>query len=301
MLPDYITKALHKIAKQANFVSYDFDTKSATNHGDNFGGSLLAVTVNGTCTVDGKDVPKALHLVCKLTPTNENRQEVFISKLAFEREIYVYAKLLPILVAFQREKGLSDDESFLVFPKIYASEVDTETGAFILIMENLRAKNFEMWSKDRAIPLEHELLVMNELGKFHGISIAMKDQRPTEFAQFKKLTDIFGVFLQGKMKSFIYKSIKQATDVLVNPKHKQIMENFDHVSSIERLFSSEYSDKFGVISHGDCWNNNFMFRYADVEASYSLSLFFFSPSFLWTATNINFLFKFRKRNWNRFA
>lgn len=273
MLSDHITKLLHQIAKTEGYSDYKFETKAGSNHGDNFLGVMISVVIDGTTGQNGKSKSEKLHLICKVPPSNENRKKNFRTDLVFDREIYAYTKLLPAFMRFQEEKGLSVADSFVSFPKVYACDVNTETGTYILIMEDLRARNFEMWPKDKVIPLDHELFVMRELAKFHAISFAMKDQRPDEFQVFTKLKDAFGeLAFHGKLRSFMDRTIERAIAVLKNPMHKKMMEKFrnTYVESCENIMSGPASSEFAIIGHGDCWNNNFLFQHDDNDVSIQL-------------------------------
>lgn len=122
----------------------------------------------GRRAVNGKS--ETLHLLCKAPPSNESRRENFKSGLVFARETYIYSKLLPAFVKFQQEKGLNDNESFLSFPKVYACISDEENDKYLLVMEDLRSKNYQMWPKNKTIAYDHAEKIMKELGKFHAVS-----------------------------------------------------------------------------------------------------------------------------------
>lgn len=271
MFPDSVTTILRKIAENEGFMDYTIETEAGSNHGDNYLGVLIAITISGTTTNQyGISKQEELHLLCKLPPSDEVRKKTFKTSLVFDRELYVYSKLLPDFVQFQQEKGLIDSDSFLSFPKVYACEKDKQNNDYILIMQNLRAKKFEMWPKEKVISLEHELLFLRELGKFHAISFAMKDQRPNEFNKYKELKDtLISLCIHGPWKPLTEESIEKATNVLKNPVHKRLMQNF-HMSyekTMKELLFGESSKEFGVVVHGDCWNNNLLFRYADDDVS----------------------------------
>lgn len=214
-----------------------------------------------------------LYLICKAPPCNAIRQKNFNSSAVFEREIYIYSKMLPAFERFQRDKGVSAIDSFVSYPKVFACEMNKETGIYILIMEDLRQKNFEMFPKDQAIALDHQLLVMRELGKFHGISFAMKDQRPHEFQAFKEVKDLFvRTLFKSTIKEFVKKTIDRAIDALEQPEHKRIMQHFrkTYIQRIDTLKNDEHCNEFGVMTHGDCWNNNFLFQYSNDNVSVKL-------------------------------
>lgn len=275
MLPKYITKYLHAIAKSEGFSDYKFEVKSGSNHGDNFLGVMIAVKV---IEINPKIHSNELHLICKTPPANQFRRKFFKTDIVFERELFMYSKVLPAFHRFQEERGLNEIDQFRSHPKVYACEADIENDTYILIMEDLRWKNYEMWPKEAVVPLANQLLVMRELGKFHAISFAMKDQRPNEFEMLKPPTnDPFSqLVLHGKLSSFSNKSIARAVNALNKSEHKRLMSDFGRrfVETVDNLLQGPISKEFGVINHGDCWNNNMLFQYSNDDVSSEVILKF---------------------------
>lgn len=270
MLPKYVEKYLHRIAKSNNLSAYKFETQAGSNHGDNFLGVMIAVTISGMKNQQHVDNQiQHLQLICKTQPSNEERNKQFQTDVVFDREVFMYAKVLPAFVRFQQEKGLSEADSFLSFPKVYVTEFDDESKKYILIMEDLRPKRYEMWPKENQTPIEHELLVLRELGKFHAISLAMKDQRPNEFKQFSEMAQIFVSSVLPTWKSFLNESLEKARDVLKSCVHKKLMQNLieNCIELYEEFLCGPLSKEFGVVGHGDFWNNNYLFQYANQNVS----------------------------------
>lgn len=290
MLPDYVENCVHKIAKSEGFTDHKIEMKAGSSHGDNFLGIMTAITLSGTRQKNGQIQSEELHLLCKAPPTSAIRQKNFHSALVFSREIYIYSKLLPAFVRFQREKGLSETDSFLSFPKVYACEANDEKGTYILIMEDLRPKNYEMFPKEQTIDLEHELLVMKELAKFHAISFAMKDQRPHEFREFKQITDVFiTVMINKSFVAFMRSTIDRSINVLQKPEHIKMMKHFrkTYIERVDKLKTAPFCDEFGIMAHGDCWNNNFLFQHNNDNVRIFFYLIF-SFSFLFSLFECGF-------------
>lgn len=264
MLPDYIAKCIHRIAKQQKMESYEIEAHTGSNkNGDNFLDIMIAITLIDTSDKNDMSKQEKLHLLCKMPPLSAIRRKHFGTKLIFEREIYVYTMLLPAFIKFQHERGLSETDAFLSFPKVYASECDEENDIYFLILEDLRYKFYRMWPKQKVIPIDFELRIMQELGKLHAISFAMQDQQPHQFEALKQLKDImYEITIRGKVKIYVDKTIERAIRVLENPKHKQIMQHFrnTYVQKLEELMQGASSQEFAVVCHGDCWSNNFLFQ-----------------------------------------
>lgn len=293
MLPEFTKKFLHRIAKSKQFSDYKIETQTGSNHGDNFIGNLIAVEISGGNQND-KSPNDHLSLMCKIEPCHEGRNELFDTNLMFEREIYMYSKVLPEFDRFQQERGLDKVDSFRSFPEVYVCELDDESKKYVLIMEDMRAKRYVMWPKQDIISIDHVLLVMQELGKFHAISFAMKDQRPNEFKDFSGISDPFVQMELLPWKLWFVEALEMARDVLINPVHQKIMQNLmDNVEAFYKLLflNGPLNNEFAVVGHGDFWNNNYLFKYADEKVSFK-----FDPQFN-QAKNLNFFlyYRYRKR------
>ncbi|XP_055321909.1 uncharacterized protein LOC129577979 [Sitodiplosis mosellana] len=257
-LPKFIQKLLDKIIKENGFKDCSVQVKQGSNVGDGFMSELSCITLAE------RNSEKKLHLVCKVAPSSKNRRKEFISDVAFTREAAFYTKLMPSFAKFQAEKNLSKDDQFLAYPKCYAATIDGENEHYAIILEDLRPQEFKLWNKVKTSPIENVRLAMREIAKFHGISIAMKDQKPEEFAEFEKYTDIFRFFFESKnMRDMVRGSYEQAVALLKSQDHKNIMldlkENF--MDYFENILNEKSANYLGVICHGDFWNNNILYRF----------------------------------------
>lgn len=262
MLPENVSKSLDKIARSLGFVEYKLEIGAGSKAGDNFAGEIISISISDTQNQNREK----LHLVCKIPGA------IDVDSL-YEREVFTYSKVLPFFEKFQRDNGLSDADSFLSYPKVY----NCDSNSNFLIMENLKFQNYRMWPKFNNVPFDHELLFVKELGKFHGISFAMKDQQPDEFEQFKQLNDVLsGFFSSESMRPAIARSLGRTTGVLEDSAHKKIVQDFkeNYEREMEMWFCDESSKKFAVVSHGDAWINNFLFQYPSDE----VIIFLFSLS-----------------------
>lgn len=265
-LPEYITKLLDEIAVEEGFDDYKIELAVGSNRGDNFLGVMTAVKLIGVQSKTGVPQTEILNLLCKTKPIDKYIEEGTLSTENFSREVYMYAKVLPLFLNFQREKGLSEPEGFTCFPKVYRMVCDTNKGHFVIIMEDLRPKHFQMWPKAEVMPFDHIRLVMKELGKLHAVSFALRDQKPDVFEEFVHLNDMaLEMIKRGKFSVVFDKVIDRACECLENPKQKLIMQELrsNYMEMLAHTFSHETIGRFGVIGHGDCWNNNFLFKYEE--------------------------------------
>lgn len=277
-LPQYVIDLVNDIAKSEGFNEFSTELQPGSNHGDNFLGVMTSVTISGARNNNGSLADDKLHLLCKLAPENPTRRKEFQSVVVFEREALMYNKILPLLTEFQREKGLSVTEGFNAYPKCYVAIADEANDQFVVIMEDLRPKGFTMWPKQQPSTVKQMFCVMEQLGKLHGVSFALKDQQPEVYNRLKDVKDLIRNFFKNEgMLHIMNVSMDRAIASLTNPEHQKIMEEMK-ANGVQIHFDcldDGVCEPFGAITHGDCWNNNILYRYAEgvsCESSYLISL-----------------------------
>lgn len=246
-LTSYAHRLLNKVAKEHGFRNYSIQDIYASQPGESVAGEIFRITITEMKT------DKRLQLVCKVPPFDKQLFNELNLSVAFEREILFYSKLMPAYVKFQEEKNLSVNEQFRCYPKCYGTWIDSGRGEYAIILEDLRPYGFKKVEKSKLLQLEHLNLAMTELGKFHGLSFAMKDQKPNEFSEYKKLTDLSISLCQStSMQAVFQNAFDHAIDSLKNENHKNIVRhvksNFQQYSM--DCFDAKCSDRFKVVGHG---------------------------------------------------
>lgn len=266
-LPEYGKLLINGIARSAKFTEFTVQTLPGSNHGDNIMGVLVSVIISGTqISFNGQKIEGKLNLICKLAPESEERRREFQTARNFGREVLMYNKILPLFEQFQREKGLANDEAFLAYPKCYAAIADEKENQFIIIMEDLKQRHFSMWPRHMTTVADHAYLVMEKFAKLHAVSFALKDQRPEIYNELRHIPDFFHYYFESKGVSNLFdKCYDRAIDSLKQEEHRKILQEVK--GNIQNYFKeyadTAYFEPFGVIDHGDCWNNNIMYQYKD--------------------------------------
>jgi aminoglycoside phosphotransferase (APT) family kinase protein len=213
-----------------------------------------------------KEQDKKLVVLAKIPPSSKQARESMKSMKLFEREVFVYNVLLPEYVKFQKDNRITKSQGFFNFPKIYHASYDEARDDSIIVMEDLRKSGHEMWSKFVPINYEHTKLLMTALGRLHAISFGLRVKKPELFEQFRKLHNHFSEnFADNEMDQFLKSSMMQAMETLdpedtkSRQKMTKLMENLK-AATID-VASSEIAEPFSVISHGDCWTNNYLYHY----------------------------------------
>lgn len=264
-LPDYALNLINEIAVNEGFTKYTIELKPGSKHGDNFLGVVTSVTIVGQRNrLNECIVGDSMHLVCKLAPEGEARRQEFHSVEVFQREVVMYTEILPAFLEFQREKGLSDIDCFVSYPKCYVAIADEQKDQFVVILEDMRHKGFQMWPRRLSAPVEHTYSVLEQLAKFHAISFALKDQRPQFYDRLRKFQDIISTFFHSSsMRQSMEIGYQRAIDVAQTETHRQIMteikDNF--VELLNTCHQEGICEPFGVLGHGDCQHNNILFKH----------------------------------------
>lgn len=262
-LSPYILSHLNGVIRDHGLANIKIESKKISKDDVNVQSELHAITIYGerssVSAADKQPIQEKLELVCKTLPSSQHRRDVLGSRRLFVREAFIYNEILPVFVKFQQEKGLSAEDSFLSFPKCYLAVANAEQDDFIIIMSNELAKGFIMWPKKQNSRADHCRLVVVALAKLHAISLALKDQRPETFEKFTKLTDQIRQLIY---QSFFLNAIKGSQDMISKyledeEQRKAITDIKENVCEyFDNCVGEHVNDRFSVIIHGDCWNNN---------------------------------------------
>jgi hypothetical protein len=272
-LHDFLVPEINELANAEGFEDFTLDVSQAANVGDGFMGLLLRVSIEGSRQIDGALVENSkLSVVVKMPPDSPERREQFKAIPIFEREALFYSKFYPMLVQFQHDRGITEElDGFFAVPKCYKVICDADNGNYAMIMEDLKVTGYQMFNKHEIIDLPHVTLLVKNLARMHAVSFAMRDQQPEMFEQIHVLNDIMGEQMIKNNDSFemmMNMGIDRAiaaqgpfeefkVEKLLKLKG-EIMETFEFCAAHENV------EPFGVLMHGDCWNNNMMYSYDKV-------------------------------------
>ncbi|KAJ3638543.1 hypothetical protein MTP99_001898 [Tenebrio molitor] len=250
---------LRPVLKKENLENYSIDISGSTEKGDGYIGDVTFVDVRGTANTNEE---KSYEFVIKSGKKSSQLREMIPVRNAFENEIYFYNEILPVFREFQAEKGITDP--FDNTPKFYDSIIEEEME--VLILGNMKTNGYSLHDRFDPMDQEHIRKIIKVYGKLHAISFALRDQKPEVFKELGgKLTDMMKLsakYIKPKEDRNTYEDIikiakeKKEDDVvaklnILNERTKRLNEITDP------------NDPYAVILHGDCWNNNFMFKYAN--------------------------------------
>ncbi|KAL1378502.1 hypothetical protein pipiens_015548 [Culex pipiens pipiens] len=211
-------------------------------------------------------------LFCKIPPQDPERRGQFNSDELFEREILLYAELLPALFEFQRRKGIAEEDGFFGIPKCYHTHFDGEAGEALILMENLRSRELRMLNKLEPVDYDHARLLMITLGRLHGLSFAVRDQQPELFQRIQVADILFKSIKASEPLLEMFSSALDGAISLLGPEEESARERMealkaDFVGSMDYCMDGANAEPYAVVNHGDCWVNNFMYGYKNGSPS----------------------------------
>ena len=238
-----------RFAGKEVIVEYD----KASGKGDNYSGDLFRIKIrhnSDTWSIVAK-FPSFMK-----TKNEENRP-------MFHREDLFYQDIYPIFKKFQEERGIFGTAGFYEVPSCVKSGM-IEYNEFIFL-EDLKVTGFEMYDRFKNVTVDYANETMKILGKLHALSFAIKDQ---DGNLLKPYTSIQDVLTRGKMTTSLnvwYKILTQkAMDALVDFDEPEVVQKVQKLleTPFKELFENavEGFTEYPVFCHGDCWNNNVMYR-----------------------------------------
>lgn len=252
--------ALIKSVVTGDINEFSINVEDFNGKGEGFVGEVLFLCLTNNKTKEKKDI------IIKQQRTL-NGEPLRYTVNAFENEIYFYTDIWPTLEKFYR---CATGKLVNFVPKC----VGTSRGQLRRIaLENLKLEGFVTYDKTNPFDKEHFSKVLEKYGVFHALSMALKVQNVEEF---NRLVALLRPVREAEFddKSFGGKLLKRISH--------EFQEKFgpdDEVLIGQLKMYAEFGPKIvnhchcegklnGILLHGDCWSNNFMFKY-DV----SLSLF----------------------------
>ncbi|KAL0868163.1 hypothetical protein ABMA27_007714 [Loxostege sticticalis] len=247
-----------------------FEGAPGSKRGDNYTSVLYRITLKGVRHTDSEE-PWEGSIIYKCLPESALLRDAFKSDELFCNEVAFYNKIWPALSNFQK-KWPKLKVPFKAIPKCYLAQSD------IVVLKDLKQQGFVMPDRRQGLSIEQAYLVLKNLSHFHALSLAMKCHSPEDFYELVNVKDgISEVFFVSENEEY-YKdyyreaarnAIEMVEDELQDSEDKdRYIQKFRDFCKEETFFASMIElvtprEPLAVICHGDCWTNNFLFRYAD--------------------------------------
>nr|CAD7604979.1 unnamed protein product [Timema genevievae] len=235
--------------------------KDAVAKGENFISKLYKVTVEFK---DRREEYQKRYFITKILPFTEETRKIFSESSAFPSEIRMLSDTLPKMYSLLDKAAPGRYKEF--GPKCVFFK---DTSPFILMMEDLCEQGFKMAERRKGLNLEHCLMVMRALGRFHASSFVVQEEDPllAEFYKDNSVTEDATVPLLEGLLSFSLKAMTSAVeswpDVGATYAAKLRARGETIMADLKKLMKPD-GNPFNVLIHGDLWVNNMMFKYDEV-------------------------------------
>ncbi|MPC21185.1 hypothetical protein E2C01_014162 [Portunus trituberculatus] len=227
-----------------------------TKRGDNY--LCLVTSVEVQYVLDGRN--SEVVYVVKINSGKTFGGESFLD-VVFEKESKFYLELAPQMNSVL--KGIGHKE--VNVPKCFYASL--EKGREIIFLEDLRPRGYKMSDRKRGLDEAHTTLVLQELATLHAASLLLQSKTPGGDLGVHHLYMKRGfAYLMRNYNSFMISAENSA--ILA----KNIMTRvggYERVTAWIDTIIPKLMDIFNeqmecgepkVICHGDCWNNNLLFR-----------------------------------------
>ncbi|CAL4137258.1 unnamed protein product, partial [Meganyctiphanes norvegica] len=260
---DLLTDENVKIALQndkgegAELVAWE--AKDFTKPGDNYAGVVTSAVVEYSLSGEKHQVT----YIAKLNPMRGIVLFESFTNNQFIREGHYFTVFLPEM----NELLTKYNQPPLRLAKGYFANMKLNQEC--LILEDLRARGFKMFDRKRGVDRAHGMLVVNELGRLHAASLLKEKYIGSdsfekygvlvnEWVELKsdpKMTDMVENMFAGNLEA----AIKLLETISGYEKTVDWIKKLQPIILDLVLDLFKITEKFGVIIHGDCWNNNILF------------------------------------------
>lgn len=258
------------LTEKLKTTDYTTEIGPGSNIGDNYLGVVYRVKAVVDKNKQRNDKREEMSIIVKIPPESQYRREQFFARHAFLRESLTYSEILPILKKFQLTKDKKIENGFYEYPICYRSSMINLNEA--LFFEDLKVTGFQMYNRHIEASYPHSKLIMEVLGKFHAVSYAIKDQSPDLLNPYRELVDM--LISRQKNESlarWFEKVVERALTTLDPEADKELLVKLNeffkrpYLQILGEYLDGKSSEPYSVMTHGDCWINNVLFKLDEVR------------------------------------
>lgn len=233
----------------------DFSIALSTNKaGEGFVAVLLIVTLTNNITKEEE------FIIIKQQKDAQGKSLEW-SNQNFLNEIYFYYTIWPKLQTFYNK---TTGKYLDIIPKCLGA---SQIGVKMIAMENLKVAGFEIYNSTQPFDEDHLNMTFKTFGIFHGVSMALREKCGAEFCQLiEHIVNEYKNMFTGEdlLSRAIIHAIGNARKLFDPVVEKELVGKLTRYEEegpkmIREALNETASVR--VITHGDSWSNNFMYRY----------------------------------------
>nr|XP_046489094.1 uncharacterized protein LOC124222317 [Neodiprion pinetum] len=255
---DYVQTILRKAEKDDSIRVSSLSVKPAIAKGENYASDLYRLNVDYSRILEGRQVTESKSVITKVATDGGCRDEMARESRFFEIEMSMMSETLPRMQEILTSHGMS---ASLSAQCLHIQEADPKH----LFLEDLLVAGFRLADRRKGLDLDHCLVAMRNLAKFHAASVALGEKDLQAVKKYNK-----GMFDKNQCNAvieFYPGRAKMLAEEVANwpelsPRIRQKLAKLPeglYERGCEAALLRE--DDFNVLTHGDVWTNNMMFRY----------------------------------------
>ncbi|XP_020283258.1 uncharacterized protein LOC109854513 [Pseudomyrmex gracilis] len=250
----FVEKILRKSEGDNSIQVTDVFTKPATNKGDNYTSDMFRVNIEFTHGQDENKITDKKSIIIKVAPIAEGVRQDLIEKAdLFGVEILMMTDTL------KKMNKLLEPKYRVSGKCLYVQKNPT-----LLVIEDLAVLGFRMACRQSGLDLDHCVLALRGLARFHAASVAICEKEPNHKNIYTK--GMFSADYPTNFRSFFIQSThilaKEAENWPEVKRYVGKLSNLaDRIYQIGIDMCKVSEDEFNVITHGDFWVNNMLFKY----------------------------------------
>ncbi|XP_063707216.1 uncharacterized protein LOC134836024 [Culicoides brevitarsis] len=269
---EYLEKALRKYEKCDNLKVLEFKCKPAVAAGNNYASLLLRASVKLSKN-NNEEVEKSI-IIKTVVPDPEIAKSIEDFGI-YKREILMYDQILPKYHALLESMG--DDE------KLYSPAIAVDPENSTLIFEDLKKRGFSLASRLKGVDETHLNLVTRKIAKFHACSMVLHERDESSFNQFRDppfVANAEAISYFDGMSEALLEQMRTWQG------YEYYVKKFEKLkkwlpSEVMNVYS-ESKIPISVLTHGDLWVNNMMFKYDEKMKPLELLLIDFQIGYFGT-------------------
>ncbi|XP_046402242.1 uncharacterized protein LOC124168161 [Ischnura elegans] len=268
-----LVKSLQNLTGRQDVELLDgYEVKRATSGVEGFTSLVLRIKLQ--YRLPGDDAVKSHVLIVKTLSPIEFQRKIMDEAHVFSREWLVLGRMVPIM------SKVSAGRVKIPAPECYYGIESGDRAG--LYMEDLIHSGFRAVKRSYlldGLDYAHCSLVMKGLGRFHGLSLAAEKtlEKGSWFAAFPHYDSEYVFYIPGPgeppplMENMVVSMIQNFKELCKEveglPKEAEASGVLDEIMegawpTLCRLKQTPTNNR-RVVTHGDCWMNNMMFRYEE--------------------------------------
>ncbi|XP_039759951.1 uncharacterized protein LOC120633699 [Pararge aegeria] len=251
---EYIISVMNSIATALKLKEWTFIQQNFDKIAQNYFGVLIPINLSGKCDKKQDNENVNISLVLKLAPTDERYRVSGAVTMFFEKEIFVYTKVLRRYQEIQRTFPLPQ----YVMPECYY--VRNDYCYELLAIQNMCAENYKPFISSMFLDIDHITVALISLARFHALSYIFEKTDKNLFEEAKNFCVPITEKNNKRYLDILLDRLKKALSKFENTNYAPLFEALKH-GYINIIESATNSVKSLCLCHGDIWKENILFKY----------------------------------------